>query len=267
MNVPLPRQVIPVRYRHFETPTSYLRRLCVANSIDTEWMARQVAQRRMGHKDGGRAQGDIIAELGGPAPFHIERAWARASVGIIEPRGPWARPSDPRTACLSCTAGERIDTYRHIRFAFCRRHGQWLGQTQRNQVMDETLWKAERRLRRLVTRGRINSTLYDAAWGLVRDNAYMTVGKNWSPRLLAAWNSSDFVRETDDRIALFGETVRVLDVASQREYVQRAACGRLGRDANRDALYNAFAWAGPDRWILVEGIVKLLETESRHAAA
>lgn len=263
----LSRQTIPVRVRQLETPGSYLRRLCIANSIDATWLVDSLRRRRRADGRDTRDLGVAIAELGGPTPEHFEAAHAAALVGHANLRGPWARQEVTRTACLSCTAGERVQTYSHVRFAFCRRHRQWLGVTQRHRVMDEDLWKAERRLRHLVTRGRVSSTLYESTWGLVRDNAYMTEGKKWSPRLLAAWDSPDFVLGTDDRVALFAETVRVLDVASQQPYLHRAASGREGRAANRNALNDALAWVVPDRWLLVEGMVSLLETELHRARA
>lgn len=254
---PLPRQTIPVRLRHLETPTSYLRRLCVANSINHDWMVRALRQRRLTDGRDARDLGDAIAELGGPAPERFEAAHAAALVGHDNVRGPWDKQAATRTVCLSCTAGERVTTYPHIRFQFCRRHGTWLGNDasqQRHGVMDAETWKADVSLRRLVTHGHVGRDLHETAWELVRDNAYLVGETVWTDRLHRAHEQPGFTREVDDRIALFPETVRVLRVVAHPEFADKVRSGRRDATQRRAYLYRAFAWAGPERWVLCEGI-------------
>lgn len=64
----LPRQSVPVRPVHLETPGSYFTRLCTANSIDRPWMETIVRQRRRTGGCGARELGVMISELGGPEP-------------------------------------------------------------------------------------------------------------------------------------------------------------------------------------------------------
>ncbi|AFA76175.1 hypothetical protein GPOL_174p01560 (plasmid) [Gordonia polyisoprenivorans VH2] len=73
----LPRQLVPVRYVHFETPNSYLRRLCTANSIDYAWMLVLVKKRRLSACTGATELGSVIAELGGPEPAMFESTYER----------------------------------------------------------------------------------------------------------------------------------------------------------------------------------------------
>lgn len=256
---PLPRQLIPVRPVHLETPDSYLRRLCKANSIDYPWLQSVIKTRRL--KDGGgvRVFGDAINELGGPPPTRFESAHARASLGHINLRGPWHRQATTRSACLSCTVDERVSTYPHIRFAFCRRHRQWLGGVQRQGVLDAELWRAEQTLRRLVTSGLVDRELYETAWELVRDNTYL-IGERARPwRLRRALDSVSFTFGTDDRIALFPETVRVIRTVASPAVTHRIAEGRRNDPAMRTALSNAFKWAGAERWLLVNGAYELIK--------
>lgn len=254
---PFNRQTIPVRLRHLETPTSYLRRLCVANSIDHEWMVKSLRRRRLADGLNVRDRGDAIAELGGPAPERFEAAHAAARMGHANPRGPWDKQAAARTVCLYCTAGERVTTYPHIRFQFCLRHGTWLGSDpsqQRHGVMDRDMWKSERAMRRLVTHGHVDRDLYATAWELIRDNAYLVGEGAWTDRLRRAHEEPRFAREVDDRIAMFPETIRVLRVAARPEFAEKVRSGRRDATQRRAYLYRAFAWAGPERWVLCEGI-------------
>ena len=76
--------------------------------------------------------------------------------------------------------GTTVATYPHIRFTFCRRHGQWLGKLQRPAVLDADLWKAEQALRCMVRSGHVTRELYEGTWDAVRDHAYM-IGENAQP--------------------------------------------------------------------------------------
>lgn len=252
--IPLPRQLIPVRLVHLETPDSYLRRLCRANSIDYTWLHSVIRIRRLNSGRDVRDFGAAINELGGPSPDRFEAAHTYASVGHLNLRGPWAKQSAQRIGCLSCTPGESTLTYPHIRFAFCRRHGQWLGNHQRQHILDAELWKAERMLRHLVASGLVDRDLYETAWELTRDNAYFLGEDTWPVRLRDASDQSDFRRGTDDRIALFPCTVRVIRIVTHPAFIQRITTGRRDDSTRRRYLSRAFEWAGPQRWILVEGI-------------
>lgn len=258
-SAPLPRQLIPVRAVHLETPDSYLRRLCRANSIDYLWMYSVINARRRHDGHGVYVLGEAINELGGPIPKRFESAHAYASVGHTNLRGPWDKQAATRSACLACTLGERVSTYPHIRFAFCRRHRQWLGDVQRQGVMDAKLWQAERRLRRLVTSGLVDRELYETAWDLVRDNTYL-IGEGTRPeRLQRALDRNSFSYGTDDRIALFPETVRVIQIVADPAIAHRISTGRRNDPAVRTCLSDALDWAGSERWLLVNGAYELLK--------
>jgi hypothetical protein len=265
-SAPLPRQLIPVRPVHLETPDSYLRRLCVENSIDYPWIQSVIKKRRL--KDGGgmRVFGEAINELGGPVPTRFESAYAHASLGHSNVRGPWDKQAATRSACLSCTVGERVSTYPHIRFLFCRRHRQWLGDVQRQGVLDAELWKAEQLLRRLVTSGLVDRVLYETAWDLVRDNTYL-IGERARPdRLRRALDRVSFTLGTDDRIALFPETVRVIRIVADPAIARRISTGRRNDPATRAVLSGALEWVGTERWLLVEGVRQFLERRHSDAA-
>ena len=250
----LPRQLIPVRPVHLETPDSYLRRLCLANSIDYPWMHSVIRTRRIKDSRDVRDLGVAIHELGGPSPDRFEAAHAYACLGHINLRGPWAKQAASQTGCLSCTPPDRTSTYPHIRFAFCRRHRQWLGGVQRQGVLDAELWKAERMLRQLVSSGRVDRELYETTWELIRDNAYLIGERTWPKRLQRALNQANFTRGTDDRIALYPQTVRVIRTVSHPTFVQQIIDSRRNDPRRRKFLSESLDWVGTERWLLVEGI-------------
>ncbi|CAM3374457.1 hypothetical protein MYFR107205_07620 [Mycolicibacterium frederiksbergense] len=145
--------------------------------------------------------GVMIAELGGPKPDTFESAHAWALIGHRNLRGPWDKQSTSGTACLSCTAGTAVATYPHIRFAFCRRHGQWLGKLQRPAVLEADLWKAEKALRCMVRSGYVTRELYEGTWDAVRDHAYM-IGETAWPVLPVAMDEDVGVIGGDDGWAM-----------------------------------------------------------------
>ena len=87
----LPRQLIPVRLAHLESPHSYLRRVCVANSIDPAWMTKMVGHRRQQRGTGAAELGSVIEELSGVSPIVFERAHSHARLGHATTRGTWDR--------------------------------------------------------------------------------------------------------------------------------------------------------------------------------
>lgn len=262
----LPRQSVPVRPVHLETPGSYFARLCTTNSIDRPWMETVVRQRR---RTGGRGAGElgvVIAELGGPEPGRFESAHAWALIGHRNLRGPWDKQSTSGTACLSCTAGTAVATYPHIRFAFCRRHGQWLGKLQRPAVLDADLWKAEQALRCMVRSGYATRELYEGTWDAVRDHAYM-IGENAQPeRLRRVRDQPKFTVGTDDRVALFPQTVLAPRAVTRPQLIILANQGSRKRHEVRSALTDSLDWAGDDRWLLVKNLHELLQAHVRSVA-
>lgn len=253
----LPRQAVPVRRVHLETPASYFKRLCAANSVDRQWMETVVRQRRRSGGRGAVELGIVITELGGPEPGSFESAHEWALVGHRNTRGPWDKQSTSRTACLSCTAGTPVTTYPHIRFTFCRRHRQWLGQLQRPGILDAELWKAEHALRRLVRSGRLNRALYDGAWDAVRDHFYMVAESSRSARFQRALDHPGFTVGTDDRIALFPETVRIIQVLTNPGVIAIALERNRPHRGVRHELMNRLDWIDDDRWLLVNRLHEL----------
>jgi hypothetical protein len=225
-----------------------------------------IKTRRLRDGGGMRVVGEAINELGGPTPTRFESAHAHASLGHTNLRGPWDKQATTRSACLSCTVGERVSTYPHIRFIFCRRHRQWLGDVQRQGVLDAELWKAEQLLRRLVTTGLVDRELYETAGDLVRDNTYL-IGERARPeRLQRAFDHVSFTLGTDDRIALFSETVRVIRIVADPAIAHRISTGRRNDPAMRAFLSDALEWVGTERWLLVDGVGQFLERRHSNAA-
>lgn len=254
----LPRQAVPVRPVHFETPNSYRKRLCEANSIDRSWIETVIRQRRIAGEHGARELGLVINELGGPPPAAFESAHGRARIGFPTTRGAWDRQRSARTACLSCTAGAKVSTYPHVRFAFCRRHGQWLGDTQRQRVLDAELWKAERRFRRLVSAGRVDAELYEGTWDAVRDHVYMVGGVSQPARLHRALDRPGFSAGVDDRIALFPRTVRCLGAVTRPATVEVASRQARNNRAVLTMLTDDLQSIDGDLCLLLNGLHRLL---------
>lgn len=194
-----------------------------------------------------------------------QRTHGRSS-GTGTSAAPGTSRSTSGTACLSCTAGTAVATYPHIRFAFCRRHGQWLGKLQRAAVLDADLWKAEQALRRMVRSGDVTRELYEGTWDAVRDHAYM-IGENAQPeRLRRALDQPKFTVGTDDRIALFPQTVLALRAVTRPQLITLANQGSRKRHEVRSALTDSLDWAGDDRWLLVKNVQELLQSHVRSVA-
>jgi hypothetical protein len=252
----LRRLHIPVRPAQFETPAWYLKRLCTANAVDPVWIFSVVRAR--GRTAGNRAElGSAIAELGGPGTGHWTASHARANLGRETLKGPYDRQHNSRLACLSCTAGVTVATYDHIRFGLCLKHDRWIGPgtttgTQRIGVIDREMHTAERTVRRLVSRGQVRHDFYVTAWEVTRDWAYRSGQR--SSRLRCAIERHDFTREVDDRIALYPETVRLLEVVSRPHFAELVDAGLGGGTARREYLHDALDWLPADRWLVVEGV-------------
>lgn len=264
----LPRLQIPVRPAHFETALWYLRRLCIANGVDSVWLGGIVRARRQARADPSE-MGRAIAELGGPEPEHWSESHARARHGLSGVRssnGPYGRQGMTRLTCLSCTGGETVATYDHIRFGFCTKHGRWVGPgttstTQRGGLMDAEQHRAERAARGLVNRGLVDADLFETAWHLTRDWAYLT-GK-WPERLRQAAEPDTFTREVDDRIALYPETVRLLRLVASPQFQTLAEIERGGATDRRAYLHAALDWLPVEQWVVAEGIEEWVEDRRR----
>lgn len=74
---PFRPQLGRVRPLQFETPDSYLVRLCSANAIDPSHITRLIRVRRQ-HTGRSDELAHVIAELGGPPAEHFSWEYARA---------------------------------------------------------------------------------------------------------------------------------------------------------------------------------------------
>jgi hypothetical protein len=103
------------------------------------------------------------------------------------------------------------------------------------------------------------------AWDLVRDNTYL-IGEHARPeRLQRVLDHVNFTFGTDDRIALFPETTRVIRTVADPAIAHRISTGRPNDPAVRIVLSDSFEWVGAERWLLVNGAYELLKR--RYATA
>lgn len=172
-------QVTTQRPAQFETPDSYLTRVCAANVIDVDYMRRLAAyrRRRTARPD---ELGYVIAELGGPGPGHFRREYARALIQTAPPAADaFAATQRTRPACSRCAAGDDVLTYDHRRFMICLKHNRWIGNrvTEQCQIDDHELRNVERRFRRIIARGLIPSEAHDAVVATI-DRYSPTLGEH-----------------------------------------------------------------------------------------
>ncbi|MFC9556240.1 hypothetical protein ACFTWF_36065 [Rhodococcus sp. NPDC056960] len=174
-------QPVHVRPHHFETPHSYLDRLCAVNVIDRRLVNSLIRKRR---SETGRPHhlALVIHELGGPDATHFARSYLRATrtrpddAETLLAETYRTRITGVRRACTRCAAGHSVATFDHHQFTICLKHGRWLapdhGHGHQRQVPDPSEWvRAERRYRRAVTTGFLTRHLVDATWRIVRDQA------------------------------------------------------------------------------------------------
>lgn len=141
-----------------------------------------------------------------------------------------------------------------------------LGKLQRPAVLDADLWKAEQALRCMVRSGYATRELYEGTWDAVRDHAYM-IGENAQPeRLRRARDQPKFTVGTDDRVALFPQTVLALRAVTRPQLITLANQGSRKRHEVRSALTDSLDWAGDDRWLLVKNLHELLQAHVRSVA-
>lgn len=255
---------VPVKPGHFETPQSYLTRFCAANGVDVAYYRNAVRSRRQATGDS-TVLGAVIEELGGPAADHWQRSHAAASVGFANAcgiRDPFGRQRAWRIACTHCSGGADVTTYDHIRSATCLKHRRWCGpgttnETQRSLTDLKRVLIAERTARRLIPQGWIDLDLYNTCWEAVRDWTYMT--GLWSPALQSAADSHGFVREVDDRAALYPETVRLLSMVSNPEFRHLCEAASGGSTRRRAWMHRELRWLPIERWIVAEAIEECVE--------
>ena len=84
-------------------------------------------------------------------------------------------------------------------------------------------------------------------------------------RFRQALNHPGFSVKVDDRIALFPRTVRTLVAATREATVQEASLGHGGGKA-RCMLAEDLRWSGPESWLLVNGVYRLILQRARPAA-
>lgn len=100
----------------------------------------------------------------------------------------------------------------------------------------------------------------------MRDNTYL-IGEHTRPdRLQRALDRSSFTLGTDDRIALFPETVRVIRIVADPAIAHRISAGRPNDPAVRAVLSSALEWVGTERWLLVDGVHQFLVRRHFNAA-
>jgi hypothetical protein len=158
---PFRPQLGRVRPHQFETPESYLVRLCRANVIDPTHVARQtqVRRQRTGRPD---ELAHVIAELGGPPVGHFTREYTRAflrenpSLSTVFVAHHCTRPG-----CRRCAGGDDFETFDHRRFMICLKHDRWVGRGGQRQVIDYELRTVERRFRRIAASGLIPPFAHD----------------------------------------------------------------------------------------------------------
>lgn len=197
----LPRQLVRPRPIQFETPKSYLARICAANVIDVGYIERLAARRRSSTHRADEL-GHAIAELGGPPPEHFEQEFQRA--------GRWAGTSyrlahafsstlPGRPACSHCVAGGRAITFDHRDFMVCPRHRRWLDVHALQDQQDAGLadLTADRRLRKLAAAGLVRVNVYDRIGDHLRAHLTGTVKRR--PRDATGSNQSmlQFPRQVD----------------------------------------------------------------------
>lgn len=215
-------QPATVRPCHFETPHSYLGRLCQVNVIDRHLIDAAIQQRRV--VTGRYHQlAAVIHELGGPPAGHFARSYLRATgktpadAEALLTDTYRKHVNDVRYACTRCTAGHVVETFNHWQFMICLRHGRWLapGRPAHHQLQLPTgaQWvAAERRYRHAAATSFLTRRLADTTWRAVRDQAAVLGPTEWADRLHAAQNRPDFRPGVHDRLALFPHTTKVLQL-------------------------------------------------------
>lgn len=155
-------QIVRPRPMQYETPESYLTRICDANIIDTESVKRRVQSRRYSTRNPYEL-GVVIEELGGPPRSHFEREFERAT-GQLHTGEHAFRPNPAtRPGCIKCCAGTAFDTFDHRRHMTCLKHYRWLGTGHHDPPHDvpHTICATERHFRRISVSAAIPMYAFD----------------------------------------------------------------------------------------------------------
>lgn len=274
MNEPLRRQVFVPRVHTFETPHSYLARICGRNMIDAGHMLQVVVSRKRQTKRP-HELGVVIRELGGPDESSFVMQWVRAG-NDLEASDTGQAPHDfgsvfrrtlyTRSACEYCTRGETVTTYEHEKFMMCLKHGRWVQPQSAGRIQRQVPpgWRrTERQFRRLQRHPLLPATLHHQIWDLIRDNALMLGNAGWGDRIRSAQENG--IAGLDDRISLYPETVRVLATCTDLDIwehliMHSPSTWERGGGKLRALLHQRLAWAGDasDIWVLAEGLAVLL---------
>lgn len=209
------------KWHRLETPRSYAQRQCRATGVPFEDVERGLTSDKQLYiyrvwKNEAAAAAIVEAAAGRPEGHYLRL------LGIAQPEPFSTYPQ--RFLCRLCSAGDRVEQIPHDRENWCLRHpGQmvWMGpgtapESQLVVKHESRQAKAERRFRRLATEGRINTRLHARVWEMVRDNAWLTQPMGWKPELAPFLDD----HEGQGRAALFPETVRVLELLSNKAAVE-----------------------------------------------
>ncbi|MDJ0362285.1 hypothetical protein [Rhodococcus sp. H29-C3] len=257
-------QPVYLRPHHFETPHSYLDRLCAVNMIDRPLVNSLIRKRR---NETGRSHHLALAidELGGPHATHFVRSYLRAT---RTPQGDAdtlltetyrKRSTGIRYACTYCTAGHSVPTFDHHQFSICLKHGRWLapdhGHEYQRQVPGHGEWvRAERRYRRAISTGLLARHLVDATWRIVRDQATVLGPPSWTGHLRAAEARPGFIDGVDDQLALYPQTAQVLHLLSGPRTWEAIDALFRSPEHLRAYLRGELAWVTGAQWVLIEAL-------------
>lgn len=254
----------PIRpkWHRFESPRSYAQRQCEAAGVPFDYVERGLTTEarpyiyRVWADEAGTAS--TIEAAAGRAEghyLHLKR--------LAQPKPHQVYPD--RFLCRLCAAGDRVQQIPHDRENWCLRHpGQlvWTGpgttpESQHVVPFVGELAKAERRFRRLVAAGRVDSRLHMRVWEMVRDNAWLAQPNGSKPAL--AEGSDD--HEVRGRAELYPETVATLTALSNADNLARWV--ELSSDELRPAIVAALPPMDASIEVLVERIVLWLRPRRR----
>lgn len=268
------RQLTAVRPLHLESARSYLRRMARANYIDPAYLLTLVTQRQTATRNIGAERphemGVLIEELGGPGYRHWMRAWllSQAPGRLKESKAtlgaPFARQRNERGICHRCAAGTGATSYAHWRFSTCERHGRWTvpdGESvHQAQVPDEAQWRrVEARYCRAVRSPRVDADVIEDVWRLVYDNATMLGVSEWTKRIERAMTADGARVGVEGRMAVYPETVRVLEVLGDEPLWGHLPTRWRESDEFRARLRLHLDWVPGDNWVLVEGLTEVMK--------
>lgn len=271
-------QLARVRPLHLESARSYLRRLAEANHTDYSYLQGLTDRRRTAARLHGierpHEMAVFIEELGGPGLRHWLRAWALSqppgslNVERISLTMPFQRQRDARLICSFCASGSGATAYDHSNFSVCLKHGRWThpdGSSARQcQVTDEQVWrKVEMRYRDVIRSPRISRDVVEDVWALVRDNTVMLGVTDWNARVDSAMQRTGACLGVDDRMALYPETVRVLEVFADESLWTDIPVRWRESDEFRARLRQRMAWIPGDDWVLVEGLSEIMKQQRK----